>query len=194
VTEPAQTIIFNRAQIQQAVQGMAGEISAWIRGSSAKGLNLVSVLEGARPFTRDLKSQLEKLVPKTEIFTQEVRIKGTDGTSLLKERQWQEGQIDPKAIQSNPTLLVDDLTDSGLTLRILKAELLSLGAKEVKAAVLLRKFGETSGPVDFCGFDLNLNRKDLTAKGLKDYWLFGYGMDLDGKQRELDEIGWVEIR
>jgi hypoxanthine phosphoribosyltransferase len=192
--EPTQTIIFNRAQIQQAVQGMAGEISAWIRGSSAKGLNLVSVLEGARPFTRDLKSQLEKLVPKTEIFTQEVRIKGTDGTSLLKKRQWQEGQIDPKAIQSNPTLLVDDLTDSGLTLRILKAELLSLGAKEVKTAVLLRKFGETSGPVDFCGFDLNLNRKDLTAKGLKDYWLFGYGMDLDGKQRELDEIGWVEIR
>jgi hypoxanthine phosphoribosyltransferase len=194
MTEPIQNIVFNQAQIQQVVQEMAGEISAWIRQSSAKGLNLVSVLEGARPFTRDLRSQLEKLVPGIEIFIQEVRIKGTDGTSLLKERQWEEGQIDPKAIQSNPTLLVDDLTDSGLTLRILKTELLSLGAREVKTAVLLRKFGEASGPVDFCGFDLNLNREALAAKGLKDYWLFGYGMDLNGKQRGLGEIGWMEIR
>jgi hypoxanthine phosphoribosyltransferase len=194
MTEPLQTIVFNRAQIQQVVQGMAGEIAAWIKESPARGLNLVSVLEGARPFTRDLRAQLEKLVPETGIFIQEVRIKGTDGTSLLKERQWMERHMDPEAIQANPVLLVDDLMDSGLTLKILKAELLALGAREVKTAVLLRKFGETSGPVDFCGFDLNLSREELAQKGLKDYWLFGYGMDLNGRQREWEDIGWVEIK
>jgi hypoxanthine-guanine phosphoribosyltransferase len=91
-----------------------------------------------------------------------------------------------------PTLIVDDLVDSGKTLAFLKGRLTGTG--EIKTAVLIRKFGEESGPVDFCGFDLNLDREALAQKGLADYWLFGYGMDLDGAQRELDHIGWVGIR
>jgi hypoxanthine-guanine phosphoribosyltransferase len=49
-------------------------------------------------------------------------------------------------------------------------------------------------PVDFCGLDLNLDREDLRRQGLKDRWLYGYGMDLDGRQRELDWVGSVEIK
>jgi hypoxanthine phosphoribosyltransferase len=192
--EPIRSVVFNQAQIQQTIHGMAGEISAWVKGKPRKALNLVSILEGARPFTRDLTSHLKKLIPETEIFIYEVQIKGTDGTSLLEERRWLKGRLESQTIQKNLTLLVDDLVDSGLTLKTLKTELLTLSAKEVKTAVLLRKFGEESGPVDFCGFDLNLNREVLARKGLKDYWLFGYGMDLNGQQRELEHIGWVEIR
>ena len=191
--DPLSTILFNQAQIQQAVDGIVHEIVLWTKGYQAKALNLVSVLEGARPLTRDLVVRLEKLTPGLELILQEVRIKGTDGTSLLKERKWQEGRFDAVTLQTHPTLLVDDLVDSGLTLKTLKAELLTLGATEIKTAVLLRKFGEDSGPVDFCGFDLNLDRGALAQKGLKDYWLFGYGMDLKGEKRELEEIGWVEI-
>jgi hypoxanthine phosphoribosyltransferase len=194
MSDAPQKIIFNPSQIQQAVDGIAHEIALWIKASPVRELNLVSVLEGARPFTRDLMARLKVLIPGLELHLQEVRVKGTDGTHLLKERRWQEGLVDSAAIQSRPALLVDDLVDSGLTLKMLKAELLALGATEVKTAVLLRKFGEASGSVDFCGFDLHLNREVLAQKGLKDYWLFGYGMDMDGQQREWDAIGWVEIR
>ncbi len=187
------TAVFNHAQIQQAIQGMAGDISAWIKGTPEKGLNLVSVLEGARPFTRDLTACLNELIPEIEIFIHEVRVKGTEGTNLLKQRHWVGGGLESRTIGNYPTLLVDDLVDSGLTLKTLKDEIVALRVKEVKTAVLIRKFGEASGPVDFCGFDLNLDRETLSRKGLKDYWLFGYGMDLDGKQRELDSIGWMEI-
>ncbi len=192
--DPARTVLFNPAQIQQAVHGIAGDISAWIKTAPYKCLNLVSILEGARPFTRDLTIHLKELIPETEILIHEVRIRGTEGTRLLKERQWQEGGLNSESIQNYPILLVDDLVDSGLTLKWLRSELLSLGTKEIKTAVLLRKFGEAGGQVDFCGFDLNLNREALAEKGLKDYWLFGYGMDLNGESRELDTIGWVEIK
>jgi hypoxanthine phosphoribosyltransferase len=194
MSDALREMLFNPSQIQGAVDGIARQIALWMKAEGNQGLNLVSVLEGARPFTRDLGARLKQLVPGLQLHLQEVRVKGTDGTRLLKERRWQEGLIDSASIQGRPALLVDDLVDSGLTLRMLKAELLALGATEVKTAVLLRKFGESSGPVDFCGFDLNLDREVLGQKGLKDYWLFGYGMDLDGQQREWDAIGWVEIR
>ena len=194
MSEDPGTRLFNPSQIQQAVDGMAQEIAAWLTQRQARALNLVSILEGARPLTRDLVGRLEKLIPQIELKIQGVRIKGTDGTILLKERQRLEGWSDPEALRFHPNLLVDDLVDSGLTLQTLKTEVHALGAKEVKTAVLLRKFGEASGPVDFCGFDLNLSREALARKGLKDYWLFGYGMDLDGRQRELEHIGWMEIR
>jgi hypothetical protein len=58
---------------------------------------------------------------------------------------------------------------------------------------LLRKFGPQSGPADFIGFDLGWDRKTLAERGLRDRWLFGFGMDLDGGSRDSDHIGFVEI-
>ncbi len=156
--------------------------------------NLISVMEGAKPFARDLVANLKKIAPELEIKAHEVRIKGTDGKSPLETREWQSGSLDGAGLSKTPVLIVDDLVDSGKTLLMLKEKVIALGVAEVKTAVLIRKFGAASGPVDFLGFDLNLNHATLAPKGLKDYWLFGYGMDLDGRYRELDYIGWVEIR
>lgn len=151
-------------------------------------------MEGAKPFARDLVANLGKILSALEVKVHEVRIKGTDGKSLLETREWQGSGLDPATLKSAPVLIVDDLVDSGKTLQMLKEKVLVLGVLEVKTAVLIRKFGDASGPVDFVGFDLNLDHSTLSQKGLKDYWLFGYGMDLDGQYRELDYVGWVEIR
>ena len=100
----------------------------------------------------------------------------------------------PQIKDKNPILLVDDLVDSGLTLQLLYKELNALKAGPVKTAVLIRKFGGASGSVDFCGFDLGWSKESLAGRGLKDCWLYGYGMDLNGHQRELRHIGQLEIR
>ncbi len=189
-----QTIIFNKSQIQTAVAKVAQEVAGWLQSKSQKSLNLISVMEGAKPFARDLMTNLKMIIPELEIKVHEIRIKGTDGKSLLETRELQGGILDPNVLNQSPVLLVDDLVDSGATLKLLKAEVTALGAGEVKTAVLTRKFGAQSGPVDFLGFDLNLDRSVLALKGLEDYWLFGYGMDLDGRYRELDYIGWVEMK
>ncbi len=90
-------------------------------------------------------------------------------------------------------MILDEPVDSGKTLALLRSEIAALGPPDLKTAVLVRKFKDAGGPVDFCGFDLGLDRADLARKGLRDYRLFGYGMDLDGRHRDLDHIGWVEI-
>src|SRR5581483_7068699 len=154
-------IIYTSTQVQEAVNDIAQDIVAWVGGLPVRALNLVSVLEGARPFTRDLTARLEELLPGLELTIHEVRIKGTDGTTLLKDRQWQEGRLDRQDIQKHPVLIVDDLVDSGLTLETLRRELASLGAEEIKTAVLIRKYGQTGGRVDFCGFELDLNPEAL---------------------------------
>ncbi len=133
-------------------------------------------------------------MPEVKIKIHEIRVIGTKGTKLLKNRKWQMGKLDPKTIRQFPVLIVDDLVDSGLTLQTLKKEIIRLGAPEVKTAVFIKKYKSHGGPVDFCGIELGLNHKKLAQKGIKDYWLFGYGMDLNGKHRKLDKIGWIEIR
>lgn len=150
-------------------------------------------MEGAKPFVRDLTANLRESAPEIQALVHEVRIKGTDGTNLLETREWQSGALDPAALHSQPVLIVDDLVDSGKTLMLLNEKIAALGVLEVKTAVLIRKFGSQGGPVDFLGFDLNLDHSALARKGIKDYWLFGYGMDLNGQQRDLDYIGWVEV-
>jgi hypoxanthine-guanine phosphoribosyltransferase len=215
MNDPSKSVVFDRVQIQKTVERLAGEVTLWLEGTDAKGLNLVSILEGARPFTRDLSALLKKRRPDLRIQVHEVRVKGTDGTTLLKDRQLQSPFPTAENLRPYPLLIVDDLVDSGLTLKLLKQEMENLKGGPVKTVVLIRKFGERSASglrlqaethglgvpvpdgnrfnVDFCGFELDLDLKELAAKGLKDYWLYGYGMDLDGRQRDLDHIGWVAI-
>lgn len=194
MSNPLQTVVFTQTQIQSAVAGVAQEVAVWLQSKKQKAFHLISVMEGAKPFARDLLASLQKAAPEIRTQVHEIRIKGTDGTNLLETRELQEGQLDPSAFGTAPVLIVDDLVDSGKTLKMLKEKVSDLGVSEVKTAVLIRKFGTASGPVDFLGFDLNLDHAALVPKGLKDYWLYGYGMDLDGQQRHLDYVGWVEIR
>lgn len=190
----AGNILFNSTQIQKEVERLAGEISGWLESRSCSVLNLICVLEGARPFARDLSAELKSALPELEHKHHEVRIQGTNGTALLTDRFMKSPLPSPGDFLPGPLLIVDDLVDSGLTLKILRKELGALSSQEIKTAVLIRKYGDLSGPVDFYGFDLELTPEGLKREGLRDKWLFGYGMDLDGRQRDLDYIGWVEVR
>ena len=187
-------IIFNRQQIQSAVDSVAESILVWLRSENLSEVTMISILEGAKPFASDLMALFKKRAPEISVEVHEVRVKGTEGTELLKNREWDGGFLDPVVVKRRTVLLVDDLVDSGKTLEMLRARVGAMGAGKIKTAVLFKKFGAESGPVDFCGFDLSLKREELSRTGLKDYWLFGYGMDLNGEFRELDHIGWVEIR
>ena len=186
--------VFTQAQIKMTVERMAGDIAGWAARCGFREIHLVSVLEGARPFTRDLSFHLKGLLTDTNLVVHEIHVRGTEGTNLLESRDWRGSDLNGIPLTSLPVLIVDDLADSGKTLALLKSKVEALGASPVKTAVLLRKFGRASGEADFLGFDLNLSREELGLKGLRDLWLFGYGMDLDGQKREWEHIGWVEIK
>jgi hypoxanthine phosphoribosyltransferase len=186
--EPLREVFFTESQIQAAVERLSRLVLVWLKENKTKTLNVVSILEGARLFTRDMAACLQKVAPEIRVKIFETRIKSTDGhQNLLADREV-EGSLDFEALCLHSVLVVDDLVDSGLTLKKLKEELLAKGIEDVKTAILIRKFGLASGPVDFLGFDLDMDPQSLAQKGFKDCWLYCYGMDLDGQKRDTSQV------
>ena len=79
-------------------------------------------------------------------------------------------------------LVVDDVADEGATLRAV-LELVELAeTRTVRTAVLVDKRGSRQEAIrlDYVGFVVETG------------WVVGYGMDVDGEFRDLDEIGVVQ--
>ena len=79
-------------------------------------------------------------------------------------------------------LLIDDILESGKTLKFTRELMLSRGAKSVSIAVLLDKRMRRTSDIDadFTGFDC------------PDYFVVGYGMDAGHAFRELPYVGVVK--
>lgn len=75
-------------------------------------------------------------------------------------------------------LVLDDILDEGHTLDAVKKQILSMGAASCATAVFANKLIEQPKPItaDFVG--LNVPNR----------YVFGYGMDVSGQWRNLDEI------
>ena len=76
-------------------------------------------------------------------------------------------------------LIVDDILDSGGTIRRVREEIESRNPKSVRTCVLLRKKIETAmeTPCDYVGFDI------------ENEFVVGYGLDFDDYYRNLPDIG-----
>lgn len=194
VPKPASQIILSESQVRLSVEEVSKSVLTWWKAKNAPALNLVSVLEGARPFTRDLMECLFRSSPGILLKIHEIHCKATDGESLLGSRKWSEVHFDLEALSKYPVLIVDDLVDSGLTLKTLKEDLLTRGAPEVKTAVLINKFIDCRVPIDFCGIHLDWDRRKMEEEGIRDRWLFGYGMDYNGQYRDWAHVEAVDIR
>ena len=83
----------------------------------------------------------------------------------------------PSAVEGKEILLVDDILDTGKTLRTLGEQLLNAGALSVHTCVLLRKEYSKDLPADYIGFEI------------PDKFVVGYGLDLAGQYRNLPHIG-----
>jgi len=94
----------------------------------------------------------------------------TQGSTILAQ---QLGDVHGRHV-----LLVDDILDSGGTLRLVAPMIRELGAASVKTCVLLRKDRPEamSTQADYVGFDI------------PDEFVVGYGLDYDNVYRNLPEI------
>ena len=82
-----------------------------------------------------------------------------------------------------PTIVVDDLLDTGTTMMKLMKDIQSRGLRKVDLAVLIdRERNEPKGIVPrFCGFQLKNDR-----------WLVGFGMDSEQRYRGLEAV-YVQV-
>ena len=109
---PLKNVFLTESQIQSAVKKLSRSVLDWLRDSPTKTLNLVSILEGARPLTRDLTDCLKKISSDIQINLYEVSVKGTDGhQNLWRTDRWKKVFWTLDVIRQHPTLIVDDLVD-----------------------------------------------------------------------------------
>ena len=88
------------------------------------------------------------------------------------------------SLQNRTVLILDDILDEGITLRAIVDYCESQGAEKVVSAVLLKKDHDRCVQHDSLEASLSVN----IALTVGDDYVFGFGMDYEGKYRQLDSI------
>ena len=164
-----EAILIPPARIQRRVSELAHIISADYRG---KEFVIIALLNGTVMFLADLVRRME--------FPLQFDLMGVSsyrgGTSSGDLEFTRPLKLD---IRGRHVLLVDDILDTGKTLRAVSAELASLGAASVRTCVLLDKPAGRVGEftADYVGFVV------------PHLFVVGYGLDHDEKYRNLPFVG-----
>ncbi|MCA9295377.1 MAG: hypoxanthine phosphoribosyltransferase, partial [Phycisphaerales bacterium] len=134
---------------------------------------LVPILTGAVIFVADLMRQLP-----IKLKIGVVTVSSYPGMSM-KSRGAQLASALPDDLEGRHVLIVDDILDSGGTIRLIREEVERRHPSSVRACVLLRKRipSAMETPCEYVGFDI------------EDEFVVGYGLDYDNYYRNLPEIG-----
>ena len=140
-------------------------------------LLVISILKGSFIFAADLIRAMHDagISPEVEFIFISSYGAGTQSGEVRVLRD-----ID-NDVAGRDVLLIDDILESGKTLKFTRELMLSRGAKSCSIAVLLdkRMRRQTDVEADFVGFDC------------PDYFVVGYGMDVGHAFRELPFVGHV---
>ncbi len=169
-------VLVSEEEIAEIVGRVAADVNRDY-GAEDKNLVVVSVLKGAMPFTVDLMKKLD--VPH-ELECVRVSSYGCSTESSGKINMLLD--FDREDIGECDFLVVEDIVDSGNTLKYLVSHLKSKGARSVKTCTLLDK--PSRRKVDF--------QPDYTGKIIPDEFVFGYGLDLFEKYRDLPFVAVVK--
>ena len=167
-------VLISEQDIADRVDALAAEISADYQGQ--QDLVLVGVLKGSFIFLADLARKLS--VPRVIEFIAVSSYGNTSHSSgAVRLVMDVRGNIEGKQV-----LIVEDIVDTGHTLKYLIGMMKSHGPSSVKTCALVRKAerAEVDVHVDYLGFDI------------PDEWVVGYGLDYAEQNRTLPYIGMRE--
>ncbi|MBC7539686.1 MAG: hypoxanthine phosphoribosyltransferase [Bacteriovorax sp.] len=157
----------------QQIQTRVKELGAMINHEYAdQEIVLVCVLNGSFIFCADLVRHIT--VPVQIEMVSLSSYEGTESTGQVSFR------LDVKqSLVGKNVILVEDIVDTGLTISFLLKHFKLKNVKSLKLCSLLLKRArlKIEVPVDYLGFDI------------EDKFVIGYGLDFDGRYRELPYIG-----
>ncbi|MBX6341150.1 MAG: hypoxanthine phosphoribosyltransferase [Thermomicrobiaceae bacterium] len=161
-------ILIDDASLRQRVEELGREIGAYY---GERRPLLVGILTGAFVFMADLARAME--IPLRVEFMAVSSYGQATATSgvvrILKDLD--------RPIEGEHVLLVEDIIDSGLTLKYLTDVLRRRNPADLKVVALLRKRKpQAEAQVDWVGFEI------------PDEFVVGYGLDVAGKYRNLPFI------
>ena len=133
---------------------------------------LVALLKGSVCFLTELCKYIE--LPLEIDFLDVSSYAGTESTGEINIRK----DLD-RSIKDREILIIEDIVDTGRTLKTVKRFLYNKGAKNIKIAALLDKKCRRVVEIDadYVGFEI------------EDYFVVGFGLDYNQKYRNLPFIG-----
>lgn len=163
-------ILISREKLQAKVKELGQVISEDYKG---KNLMLICVLKGGVMFATDL---MKEITIPLEIDFMAISSYGMSTSTSGVVRILKDLETD---IEGKDILIVEDIIDSGLTLKYLKELLLSRGPSSLKICTILNKpeGRKVNVDADYIGFNV------------PDEFVVGYGLDYAEKYRNLPFIG-----
>ncbi len=170
---PSPRVLIAEADLQRKVAELAHEIDRDYAGSER--LVAIGVLKGSVFFMVDLLQHVTVPV-QVDFFQTSSYGEGTEPGEVRIRKD-----ID-LSIRGADVLLIEDIVDTGYTLRTILDLLRFRGARSVKLCALLDKKErrKVEVPIDYCGFEI------------EDLFVVGYGLDLADYYRNLPYIGVYE--
>lgn len=167
-------VLIPESDIKQRVKELAAEISKNYAGET---VTLICILSGASVFFADLVRELN-LDVRFEFMSVSSYGAGTVSSGEVKILKDVNHPIAGKHV-----IIVEDIIDSGCTLSYLKRVLAQRNPASVKVCTILDK--PSRRKVDFKG--------DYVGFEIPDEFVIGYGLDYDGKYRNLRDVCVLEL-
>jgi hypoxanthine phosphoribosyltransferase len=164
-------VLFEKSQIEKRINEIATQIENRHKNEQIP-IVLVCVLNGGFVFYSKLVEKLSSLDPQCDF----IKVKSYEG----KERGDLEILLQPSIDTENKHIyIIDDIYDSGVTMKKLKEIFLEFNPASVSIVTLIKRaINEINMPVNsIYGFEI------------KDQWVVGYGMDdEEGNKRSIPYI------
>lgn len=157
---------------EKKIQARITELANQINKAYKDGVTIICILKGSIIFTADLVRKLT--VPTYLEFMVVSSYEDTESTGNIKVVK----DLD-SSIANKDVLIVEDIVDTGKTLKYLMELLNSRHPKSLKICTLLSKKARRNCEVDvaYYGFDI------------EDEFVIGYGLDYNQEYRNLPYIG-----
>ena len=173
-------IIWDATEIDAKIKLLAEMIANnW---KDADTVNLVPIMTGAISFGSKLLNYLEAFFPHKWVVNPVLASAYSDDFDPSEPEIVTSRNFEQRMQMGFPTIILDDLIDTGITLIKLKNKISKITNGPVEIGVLFdKKFRRQA--------NLDANYSCFTLA--EDKWLVGYGMDYKGKMRGMDKIGYI---
>ena len=165
-----QEVLFSEEVLNQRITELGAQLTEEYKG---KSLVVIGILKGSNIFTSDLVRKID-LSLRMEFMAVSSYGNATESTGVVKILK----DLD-REIKGEHVLIVEDIVDSGLTLKYLKEILETRKPASIKICTLLDKPARRKEDItpDYLGFEV------------PDEFIVGYGIDYAERYRNLPYIG-----